>query len=380
MTAVREYKDKFTLDGRVKMVPGVTETKVRAVKTLLEKHYAGDRIATATLHEALTTSDAIFNMAYLATMNFIPQYDLAPRVWTTVAGTRPVPDFRPATLYSLNRTWTDGNGGSDVLSKDIQGAAPIIPEGSAYPYAYISGLTAEGGSVVKRGFKTDWTLESRINDALGAIEQLPSEMLEVSLDTEEADVFGALVAQATTTLAGGTVPSGVVVPANAPFSRDAVIQAIVELANRTIGGRRIQVTGGYNLVVPVGQKPFVDFVLNQAYLEVQNGAYVLNVSGYNPLADVSVVESIYVTGTIWYLIPKPGATKRPVLERLSLRGYETPQLFVENLTGNFVGGGSVSPFEGSFNADVITLKLRQFGGGVVWDSGTAVVKSTGAGS
>src|SRR5690606_21948242 len=99
--------------------------------------------------------------------------------------------------------------------------APVIPEGTAYPYAYISGDVAQGSGVVKRGFKTDWTLESRINDGIGALEALPSEMLTVALDTEEADVFGALTRDgkgANSVLAGGKIPNGTEVDPNAPVS------------------------------------------------------------------------------------------------------------------------------------------------------------------
>lgn len=384
MTTKRVYEDGFTLDGRVKLVPGVSKAKVKAVQELMKKHLAGDIIASATLREALTSSDAAFNFAHLATLNFLPNYDEAERQWNKLAGTRPVSDFKPVTLYSLQRSWTDGNGDSQVLG--AHGEAPTIPEGTPYPYAYIAGDVQMGASVTKKGFKTDWTLEARINDGLGSLDSLPSEMLQVSLDTEEAEVFGALTTQVGggSALAGGEVPTGATVPANAQFSRDALIRAMIEVSERTINGRKIRVNGGWNLIVPVGQAMFVNFVLQQTLLSYQtsgtpNFLYQIN-GGYNPLASVDVVESEWVTGDAWYLMPKPGATRRPVLERLTLRGYESPQLFVENMTGSYVGGGAVSPFEGSFTNDTITLKLRQFGGGVVWDGGKAIVKSTGAGS
>lgn len=378
--ANRTYKDNLTLDGRLKRVPGVSLTKVNAVKGLLEKHYAGDLIATATLTEALTSSDAIFNLAQLASINFVPQYDEAERNWRAIAGVRTAPDLKPVTLYTLSRNWTDGNGNSNVLSEN--GAAPVIPEGTPYPYAYISGQHAEGAAVVKRGFKTDWTLEARINDGLNSLDNLPGEMLEVSLDTEEADVWGALRTQMTAAsdLNGGTNPDGAVVPDHAGLSRDALIRAKIDLAERTLDGRNITVQGGYNLIVPVGRALFADFIINQTLVQRQDDEFIYNITGgYNPLTDITVVETPWFTGTEWALMPKPGALRRPVLERLNLRGYETPQLFVQNLTGNFVGGGAVSPFEGSFDADVITLKLRQFGGGVLWDGGIAVVYSNGTG-
>lgn len=383
MTA-RTYKDGFTLDGRVKVVNGVTKRKVSAVKDLYEGHMAGDGVASATLKEALTTSDAAFNFAHFATLNFLPNYDEAERNWSTVAGVRAVPDFKPVTLYSLNKQWTDGDGESNVLAGGISGSgnvAPVIPEGTAYPYAYISGEVAQGAGVVKRGFKTDWTLESRINDGLGAIETLPSEMLSVALDTEEADVWGALITQKTalSTLDGGLIPTGDTVLPNAAFSRNALIRAIIELSEREINGRKVRVNGGYNLVVPVGQGIFAQFILNETFKEVKDGAFTLNIEGYNPLAGVSVVESEFLSGSEWFLLPKKGTTRRPVLERLELRGYQTPQLFVDNHVGQYLGSASISPFEGSFDADVITLKLRQFGGGVLWDGGAAVVYSNGTG-
>ena len=111
--------------------------------------------------------------------------------------------------------------------------------------------------------------------------------------------------------------------------------------------------------------------------QVVDGNLIMNINGANPLGAVTVIEAEQLSGSEWFLLPKPGATRRPVLERLNLRGYLTPQLFVDNHVGSAIGGGAISPFEGSFEADVITLKLRQFGGGVVWDAGKAIVYSNG---
>ena len=388
--AARVYKNKLTLDGRLKLVPGVSAPKVKAVKELSEKHLAGDRIASATLLEALTTSDAMFNMAHLATLNFVPNFDEAPRKWSQIAGIRQVPDFKSPTLWSINKSWDDGDGDGSSAVLGANGEAPVIPEGTPYPYAYIAGEVNAGTGIKKRGFKTDWTLEARINDALGVIDMLPDEMRKVSLDTEEADVFGALIAGVPTgsKLAGGTVPTGATVAVNAPLSRDALIRALMELALRTINGRVIQVNGGYNLLVSVGQGIYANYILSQTLTafesngtagSVPNFVYQIN-GGYNPLANITVIETEFLTGAAWMLLPAKGTTARPVLERLELRGYQTPQLFVKNDGGVYVGGSAVSPFEGSFDSDSITLKLRQFGGGVVWDLGKAIVKSDGSGA
>ena len=383
MAQKREYKNKLTLDGRLKLVNGVTERKVAAVRDLMEQHLMGNRIATGTLHEVLTTSDAVFNLAHLATLNFVPNFDEAPRTWRQIAGTRVVPDFRDVTLYGLNRSWNDGDGNeSKVIG--AHGEAPVIPEGTVYPYAYISGDTVAGARVQKRGLKTDWTLEARINDGLGAIEALPEALNEVALDTEESDVYTALTTKLpiTSDLAGGLVPTGATVVPNAAFSRDAVIRAVIELGERKINGRAQKINPSFNLLVPVGKAVFVNFVLNQTLVSADKGSdpvYKYQINGYDPLAGVTVVETEWLTGEQWALVPKPGASRRPILERLELRGYQTPQLFVDNHVGNFLGSASVSPFEGSFTNDSITLKLRQFGGAVIWDGGKGIVWSTGLG-
>ena len=376
----KTYKDNFTLDGRLRPGLGVTPKKVAAVKELFEARNSGDFMADAKLKEALTTSDAIFNFAHFANINFLPNYDDAPRVWRDIAGVREAPDLKPVTLYSLNRSWSNGGDESSVLGGGNPNVAPVIPEGTPYPYAYISGQIAQGAGALKRGFKTDWTLESRINDGVGALDTLPDEMLQVALDTEEEDVFGALLTSGKAhPLAGGALPDGVSVPANALLSRRSIFRAIIELEERKIDGRNLRVRGGYNVIVPVGVKRFIEWELGLTEAQVKDGNLVLNVNGTNPIGDVTVIESESLTGPEWFLLPKTGATRRPVLERVELRGYRTPQLFVDNHVGTYVGGASVSPFEGSFDADVITLKMRMFGGGVVWDDGIAIVYSNGTG-
>lgn len=374
-----EYKDKLTLDGRIKAPLGVTKAKVQAVKTLTEATMRGDRIAKGRLEESLTTSDAIFNYAQLVNINVLAQYDEEPRVWNQVAGTRSVSDFRAPTLYSLVPEWQPGVLGSGTP----RNVAPAIPEGSAYPYATLTGEESAVGGVQKRGFKVGFSFEAFINDAIGFLQAIPESMRQVALDTEEYEVFSALVTGVgdAQQLQGGDTPtSATAVPANAPFSREALTRALIELSEREVNGRRVRLTGGFNLVVPTGQGVFVNFVLNQTFAEVQDGAYVLNINGYNPLAGIRVIESEYVTGTQWFLVPQVGTTGgRPVLELLRLAGHELPELRVEGATGTYVGGATVSPFEGSFDNDTTDFRLRSVGKGVLWTP-DLVVWSDGSGT
>lgn len=331
----------------------------------------------------MTSSDAIFNYAHLLNINVLPQYDALEPTWKQIAGTRKVSDFRPAVLYSLVSRWegVERQGGDNPANAQW-GVAPIVPEGAVYPFAYMSGEESKSGGVKKRGFKTDFTFESFINDSIGFIQALPGEILNVATETPDYETYQSLIngvaAAGVSALAGGDVPDGGTVKPNAPLSRVALIRAIYELSQRKINNRFVKVTGGYNLLVPYGQAEFVQFWLSQSIAQVTNGSLELTVSGYNPLGKVTVVESEWVTGDDWYLLPKPGATKRPVLDYGLLIGHEDPELRVENATGHLIGGGQVSPFEGSFDNDSATFRLRQIGGGILW-SPELVVASNGTG-
>jgi hypothetical protein len=164
-----------------------------------------------------------------------------------------------------------------------------------------------------------------------------------------------------------------------------VLKAVQDLSQRSINGRLIQVTGGYNLIVPVGATPAVEFSLQQPLIASVPASsargYVRDISdpGTSIIGSITIIESPYVTGTNWYLLPKPGAVRRPVLELGRLRGNAAPELRVDAQAGNYVGGGQVSPFEGNFTNDTIDLRLRYPLTGILWDD-RFVVWSTGAGA
>jgi len=383
MTDVIEYKDKFTLDGRLKPGPSVSKAKVAKVRELYTKGIMGDRIAEATFMETITTSDAIFNAAYFTNLQVLPQFDAAPRNWSVVAGVRELPDFKPAVLRGIFGEWENLQREGTVTGvgyNNPEGVLPVVAEGAPYPYAVLGESEAAYGQLLKRGFKVGWTWEARINDrGTEFFSQVPGQMLDAALETEDWSVWTALIqgTQASSQLAGGTTYTGAVVLPNATISRDALVEAIYELSQREVNGRKVQVTGGYNLIVPTGTGDAVRFLLNQQLFEVTDGSFQLTASFLQDgVAATTVVESEYVTGTNWYLLPKPGAVRRPVLELGRLRGNTSPELRVNNVTGNYAGGGAVSPFEGSFDNDTIDLRIRYPLAGILWDD-TYVVWSQG---
>ena len=388
MTEVKTYKNPFTRDGRLHPQPGVTKTKVKAVQTLWEAAAQGDKVAEARLVESISTSDAAFNAVYLINLQTLDQFDAAPRTWTQIASVRELPDFRPAVLQGifggfegLKRDGTAaGNGQTNPA-----GVAPVVAEAEGYPYATIGAVEASYGRLKKRGFKVGWTWEARINDGIGFFDQIPGEMLNVALDTEEWEVYQALLStQASRQLTAGTIyDGGPALNANSAIGRRAVLKAVQDLSQRTVNGRLIQVTGGYNLIVPVGATAAVEFSLQQPLISSVPASsargYVVDISdpATSIIGSISIIESPYVTGTNWYLLPKPGAVRRPVLELGRLRGQSAPELRINNQTGNYAGGGAVPPFEGNFDNDTIDMRLRYPLTGILW-SDVYVVWSTGA--
>lgn len=367
-----EYNDTFTLDGRVKVVPGVTEAKVEAVMDLSSRAMKGDRLAKGTLEEAMVSTDAVFNLAHVAAITALADFDELPRKWDQIANVRTVQDFRPVTLYTLRPDWAEGGVLGDGTPRWV---APRIPEAANYPYAHLTEETNQSvGGVVKRGFKTGFTFEAFINDSVGFLQSLPNSMRDIALDTDEWEVFTALVTGVgdDQQVNGGTIPDGTsTVSANPAISRNALIRAIIELNERQIDSRTVVVSGGYQLIVPIGQGIYVQYAIQNEALVARDSTsgsnvFKFQISGYDPLAGIEIIESEWVTGTNWYLIPKQNAARRPVLELLRLAGHEVPELRVQGNTGDYVGGGSVSPFEGNFDNDTADFRLRMFSKGILW--------------
>lgn len=370
-----QYKDWYTLDGRLRPPAGVTKRKVEAVRDLVDRSLKGSRSALGTLTEAVTTSDASINLAHLMNIEVLPQYDEEPRVWRQFSDTtRRVSDFRPVTLYEMSRSWENGVLGDG----DPVHVAPTVPEGAPYPHAVLSEVEqGTGPGVTKRGFKFRFTFEAFVNDTLGVISQMPQEMLNVALDTEEwqffSALFGGLRARTDLQLDGGVTPDGYTVAANAKISRSTLLQAKIELAQRELNGRKITTRGGYNLFVAPGRKMAVEFLLrNLGVIGAQAGVYELSVNGWNPVDDIEVHEVEYVVGDEWFLTPKPGTARRPLVSDIKLIGQEAPEIRVQNLTGNYLGGAPVSPFQGDFDTDSADFRIRLINGAALWTPELAV--------
>lgn len=381
----KQYKDPFTKDGRVRPVPGVTEEKVEYLDNLITETLGGNRAAKGELEEAMTSTDAVFNLAYLTELNVLAEFeDFSETPIGTISTQRLVSDFRPVTMYRMRPDWS---ASGTLGSGEPVFVAPPVPEGANYAYAYLEQESSQSeGGVIKRGFKTGFTFEAFINDAVGFLQALPDEMRRIAVDTDTWEVFNALITGVTAAeqLDGGPIPFGedtITVAPNAPISRNALVRAMIEVGEREIDGRKVVVSGGWTLLIPAGQRLWVEYILNNVVgpIGYEDGSAQFLINGYNPLAGIDIIESEFITGNQWFLLPKANQARRPVLELLRLAGHEQPELRVHGNTGSYVGGGEVNPFEGNFDNDTADFRLRLFTKGILWTR-QLVVWSNGSGT
>lgn len=376
--ALAEYKNQFSLDGRLRKQGGVTVETVREAKKLWDEARSSFA-AEGKLRELFTSSDIGFSLAHLININTIPQLDKdAEEVLTGLAGERVVKDFNPVVLQSLL-----GSSGLEGAGIDESGAAAIVPEGTPYPIVTVkSDEESFFSKLAKRGFRFDFTFESAINDVLGFLDTIPGEMLEITKDTILAELFEALNS-ATQSLQGGTMLDGTTTIApNAALSPMAVLQATTELEARTINGRKIGRVASVNVVAAPGTERKFEYDMSQIgrVIQVLDGSKVLSPDSdlLRGMPQINFIENDRMAAGTWSLYPKPGTTKRPVLERLKLRGYENPEIRVRNDQGYTPGGGKIGVFNGGFDADDMSFRYRHITGAVLWDDNW-VVKSDGTG-
>lgn len=371
-----EYKDQFTLDGRIKPASHlVTRRKVEAADQLLSAAFRGDKIAAGKLQEVHTTSDLKFNIAHLITSVVLPQFDAAERTWSQVAGVRTVPDFGPVRLQTLFGQLTGAGVADGPDAGGLTGGLPTVPEATPYPYVTVAGQEAFYSKLAKLGAKFGFTWEAGVNDVVGFFEQIPGELVQLALDAEEREVYEALVNGTTNHTTSQKLPDGTTVPADAVLTPESIWAAIMQLQNTKVNGRKVGRASGYNVVVPIGAKDFIEWKLSQQILRIQDGNITYGPGDRSALNGVTIVESAYLTGTQWIVLPKPNAIRRPVLELLRLRGYEAPELRVHGDTGSYIGGSAVPPFEGNFDNDTVDYRIRYVAGGVLWSNSYSVVSA-----
>lgn len=362
-----------------KILQGVAKNDNRAV--LAFKEHLGARFGEA-IHT--TGDDFIFAFAQLTQFAVVNEFEAAERTWSEAIETESTTTFETPISYSINPV-TDGFARPQTEPGKPGHVPPLVPEGSPYPHFKFTGERSASGSIHKRGGRYDLTFEQIISDVAGIVPMIPRLINEDLLEAEEYDAWSGLISFINipaNALAGGqTLLEETVLP-NSPLTRPAMALALQQAENRRINGRKVRVSS-YNLIVPRGVKSQAEFLLNTFTLTGQNQQNGLttnlySTNGFNPLSKITkVTETDYLTGTQWALIPNKGAISgRDKFYALGqLVGHVGPELRLENVTGNYLGGGPVGAFEGDFETDTAAFRGRIIQGPLGWNPEYAVFSS-----
>ncbi len=388
-------KIDLTADGQLSVHPLVTENKVLAIADMVKGSklggYAGERARTD-LKETLSSTDGPFAWTHLVNLRNLPLYQDAPDNYDPIVTDELVPDFNPARFFALRQNWSGLEYGKD---NDGQRIAPKVAELDTYQYAYGYTQLDTSLAVSKRGFKVGISLEKAVNDVFNLIQRFPGDMLTVGQKTDQYVVIRALKSGVTGTsqfVAGQTdFISGTTVGANPLATPEALRIAIRQIGARVDSeGNHFPIPSAFYLVVPTGAKESISWnlALAQGLISIQNDTVtarktvtaVPQGSQFDNLSRIAgVIESDFVSGNFWYLVPAKGTTEIPAIVRVSLTGYTSPEVYVSNFNGvPIAGGASSSPFQAfSFDNDAVDLKFRMFRNAalfsqdaIVWSNGT----------
>lgn len=338
---------------------------------------------------------------------FEQSYAAQEMIWKKLASEEKLNDFRPTRFYELHRTDASIVGENGGYTAPV-GTLPRIPELTPYPtFGYqASGKWVQTG---KHGIRTQLSWEAILNDDWSLIERFPRDAARLAARTEDTSVLGVLFSldpsapgfnkgvigdDLGTVLQQRGADDATLfndVKKNAALTLDSLNAAILQVAeSRDVEGNPIAVSK-YVLLVPTALEPVARSIVGMGNLErevsTKNGKIKYQ-TGRAVAADVEVVASdlVGVLGgsqqgaSNWVLLPAGGKTAaRQTLVRTTLRGYDKPELRMHNVTGVSMGGGRISPTDGSFDNDDVQARVRLITGGAILNS-DGIIASTGLGA
>ncbi len=388
--------EQITRNGLIGFVDSpaaaLSNEKIIAADKILEGVSRGDHNSIAQFRRSMgcqfgeaihtTGDDFIFAFGQLTAAAVVNEWEAAVRTWEEAIEVKEVSSFNAPKYYSVNPV-TDGFARPQSEPDKPAHIVPIVPEGSPYPHFKFSGEVAKSGALHKAGGRYDLTFEEIVNDAASIVPLIPELIAESLLEREEYDAWMGLITHmwvSANHLQGGETIDGRTVATDGALSREALIAAVEQAENREIiPGRKVNVNA-WRLIVPRGAGIRANYFLNQiseGVTQKVDGLVIRSTtSAYNPIQKIAgYTETDYLTGSQWALIPDKGAIRgtRQFYKFGRLRGHVGPEVRVENATGQYLGGGMVAPFEGSFSTDSAAIRGRVIGGGLGWETAFAVV-------
>ena len=339
--------------------------KMRSV-TLLQNAFQGHWGADKQLAEAFATSD--FKLASFAQLDYEmqAQYEELPSVWRQYTDTTTVNDFRPKRL---------------IRRGSLSRGMPLVPELTEYPADDNRYADAYAITVAKHGKRKALSWEAWINnEAVGELQDMPSELARDARDTESISAISNLLAVDQKTLfapgvntdffkaGNGNAPTALpltrenlkTVLDGMKVKKDPVTKRIIAAPELVLVIPKALEAAALRITTPNEIRTTVGSVETVEGNEFKNLRYVVE-----PMLDY--VNTNAKAATTWFLVPVPGSA-RPALWQAFLRGHETPDLRVKTGAGARTGGGEISPLEGSFELDDIQYRGRHVVGNQTGDA------------
>lgn len=363
----------------------IDESIVVEAARVMQRAFAGNRLAMHTLEESLASDDFRAAAFEVLDRELMERYQDITPVWSQYARRTTVRDFKKKRLVDLM-------GGRAGLEK--------VKELAPYPARSLSKALYEI-FVEKFGGRFQISWEAMVNDELGQLLDLPGNLAIGARDTESltaaglltdgngpndsffnATAWGRTFDESAGTFSGG---SSNLVTGNPALTIDSLADVLSALKlRRDPENRPIQVPR-FKLVVPSALEVTARRVLATKEIRTTvGGVETIEDNWVAGMVDLVVEPWLDVldkganAATTWFVLPAPESS-RPALFVAFLRGHEDPDLRVKADAGQRTGGGAVPPEEGSFDVDDIEYRVRHVLGATGTDM-IATAVSTGAGS
>ena len=321
------------------------DEKVIEAGLLLKRAEAGNITAIATLREAFSTSDFPVLLGQGLQATAITAYKDTPKEFEDVVFDTTVPDFNRRRLVDL---W-----GADEFER--------VHEGEEYRGGNKQTTDLEHG-LGKYGKVAKVTWELFLDRRFSDIADFPRDLAQGAIKTQNSAVADLLVKNGTWNQDFFKSVSTL------PLTADNLQKAINELAIRE--NHRNELVDVSNLYLVHGpalrsQVQALLVHLEKVEITTTDGSKSTKQVQDNPFRNVvKPLESRSVgkrlgtdSGTAWALIQGKGSDL-PSIIRTSLAGHPEVDIRVENAQGQSLGGGALSPTDGSFKDDTISYRGR----------------------
>lgn len=321
------------------------DEKVIEAGLLLKRAEAGNITAIATLQEAFSTSDFPVLLGQGLQATAITAYKDTPKEFEDVVFDTTVPDFNRRRLVDL---W-----GADEFER--------VHEGEEYKGSSKKTTDLEHG-LGKYGKVAKVTWELFLDRRFSDIADFPRDLAQGAIKTQNSAVADLLVKN------GAWNADFFKSVSNLPLTADNLQKAINELAIReNHRDELVDVSSLYLVHGPALRSQVQALLVHLEKVEITttDGSKSTKQVQDNPFRNVvKPLESRSVgkrlgtdSGTAWALIQGKGSDL-PSIIRTSLAGHPEVDIRVENAQGQSLGGGALSPTDGSFKDDTISYRGR----------------------